>query len=158
MVWFPVKQETLVLPYGLPEAEARLQMALEPPDDNWGLPYPSQPQAPFTGRISGPNFRISRSIRRPESFLPLLKGHLEATRHGSLLFIRYQLFPSTLGYLLFWTVVSLGLAVLFFGSAQNYLYGSIAGLLAGAQYLIALKNFLLQVKRSRQALQQVFFE
>jgi hypothetical protein len=156
---FPIHQETIVLPYPVREAEARLQAALQAPDDGeWGIPHIKRRQALFTGYINDGMFRLSRSIRRPESFLPLLKGSIEATRTGSILFVRYQLFPATLGYLAFWSVVALGLAGMFFGIAQNYFYGSLAALIAITQYVVALKNFNLQLKLSRQLLQEVLFD
>ena len=120
---FPIHQETIVLPYPVREAEARIHSALQKPEElEWGIPHLAKIQTVFTGYIKNQQFRISRSIRRPESFLPLMKGNIEATRNGSILFVRYSLFPSTLGYLMFWSVVAIGLAVLFFVFAKNSAY------------------------------------
>ena len=158
MLWLPVKQETLILPYSLPEAEARLQASLQKPDPDWGMPKLSAPQPVFTGWVKNRHFRISRSLHRPQNFSPLLIGSLEATQRGSIVFIRYSLFPTTLFYLLFWSVVALGLTVLFIAGNSNYWYATIAGSLAIAQYLIALQSFARQVKYSSTLLSSVFFQ
>jgi hypothetical protein len=59
-------------------------------------------------------------ITHPDNFLPLIVGKIEATSKGSILFITYRMFPSTLFYLSFLCLMLL-LASLFFSGSRKKL-------------------------------------
>ena len=108
------------------------------------------PKIRFNGTVSQDGFRISRVIRRGDSFLPLVTGEVESTARGSIIFVRYRLFPTTVFFLAFWTFVLMAFAAYYFFGEQNINYGSVCGGLGVVNYLMALYFFQRQVKASRE--------
>lgn len=103
----------------------------------------------FNGRIQETNFLISRKIKSPENFLPLIRGRIEPTRNGSILFLEYSLFFSTRLFLGFWTLLTLGIgSVLLFLKLKPEmgLYLISFGVL---QYLLCMFFFHRQVDKTR---------
>lgn len=49
----------------------------------------------FNGNISKNTFRISLRVNFPQNALPLAIGKIESTSKGSIVFLKYQLFPAT---------------------------------------------------------------
>ena len=153
----PYQQETFILPYPADEALARLRPYTRPVDKGYSYSRAEERHFLFNGVISSNRFRISRRITKPENFLPILAGRLEATSVGSLLFVRYQLFFSTALFLVFWSVICLLLTLFFLIYHEAWLYASIAFGVGCVQYIVAVKNFSFQVRRSRQELEKVLF-
>jgi hypothetical protein len=103
----------------------------------------------FNGRIQETRFLISRKIKSPENFLPLIKGRVEPTRNGSILFLEYSLFFSTRIFLGFWTLLTLGggsLLLFFKLKSEMGLYLIGFGIL---QYLLCMFFFHRQVDKTR---------
>src|SRR5690554_5450068 len=48
----------------------------------------------FNGQVGQNRFQLSLVIKRADTFLPLIKGKMEPTRSGCILFLNYSLFPS----------------------------------------------------------------
>ena len=153
----PYQQETFVLPYAAAEALNRLRPFTRPVDKGYEYSEPDEKRFLFNGVIYTNSFRISRIVLKPENFLPLLVGRLEATSVGSLLFIQYRLFFSTTLFLVFWSVVCLLLTLFFLIYHEAWLYASVAFGIGCVQYVIAVKNFSWQVGRSRRELEKVLF-
>lgn len=153
----PYQQETFVLPYAAEEVLNRLRALTRPVDGEFEYSYAEENRFLFNGIVSRQGFRISRKISKPENFLPLLSGRLEATSVGCLLFVSYRLFFATTLFLVFWSVVCLLLCLFFLIYHEAWLYAAIAFGVGCVQYVIAVKNFGLQVQRSRQALEKVLF-
>ncbi len=145
MYLFPVAYETLVLPYDEREVFRKL----------WKVTKPSRPEEPvpdvpehhflFNGWVRQDRFRLSRVIVRPNNFLPVLDGKLEGTSKGTLVFLRYHLFFATVVFLVFWSVVTVLVALYFYHFEQIYLYAAISLLSGIANYVIAVLNFKKQV-------------
>ncbi|HEX7014354.1 MAG TPA: hypothetical protein VF191_02520 [Cyclobacteriaceae bacterium] len=74
-------------------------------------------QVRFTGVVQPERFAISMRVNRPNSFLPIVRGRIEATQSGCLIFMKATLFPSTRVYMVFWL-----------------LFVPVAGLIASRQY------------------------
>ena len=104
----------------------------------------------FNGMIGQDRFRISKAVRRGDSFLPLMKGEVESTPRGCIIFVRYSLFPTTVLFLSFWSVVLLSFAAYYFVGLQNISYGSICVGLAVLNYILGILFFQRQVKASRE--------
>lgn len=49
----------------------------------------------FNGNIEKDTFRISLKVNFPQNALPLAIGKIEPTSKGSIVFLRYELFPAT---------------------------------------------------------------
>lgn len=109
----------------------------------------------FNGKIKANSFFISEKVAKADSFLPLIAGKLESTKKGSILFLDYRFFPSTVFFLGFWSVITALLTVFFLVVHQNWVY-SLASFSVGAiNYLFALSNFKRKVKKSQELLHQM---
>ncbi len=104
----------------------------------------------FNGIIGREEFRVSRAIKRGDSFLPLMKGEVESTPRGSIIFVKYSLFPTTILFLSFWSAVLLAFAAYYLVGLQNINYGSICIALAVLNYGLGIYFFQRQVKASRE--------
>ena len=103
----------------------------------------------FNGMVGQKGFRISKVVDKGDTFLPLVLGQVEETPRGSIIFLKYKLFPGALFFLAFWSVVLFGFAGYYFGLIQNFLYGGICLFLSLLNYGLAIYFFNRQVKASR---------
>lgn len=155
MTLFPLKSETLVLPYSAEEVEKKLWHAVFPVKAGETMPDKIDELFLFNGWVKNRKFKISRRINSPENFLPLMKGNIEETSLGSLLFVRFSLFFSSIFFLVFWSVVTLFLTFFFIYFYDVALYGAIAFFLGIGNYAVTVANFNIQVKKSREVLNKV---
>jgi hypothetical protein len=150
----PHYSETIVLAYAVDEVIALFSKATELQRKPI-LEDQSKDQVYFNGIISRDKFLISRKIRSPENFLPLIKGRVEPTSHGTILFLEYKLFFSTILFLGFWTLLTvIGGSLLFFLKLKPEmgLYLLCFGIL---QYLLCMFFFHRQVDKSRDMIYQL---
>jgi hypothetical protein len=106
----------------------------------------------FVGWVKENKFQLSIRPKRPNSFLPVMKGKMESTSTGSILFVTYNLFPSTRLYLSFWSLFSVITGIiLFFQLSTVYVPVATIGVLVSIHY-IAWANFKMQVRISRDIL------
>lgn len=103
----------------------------------------------FNGWIKNGRFRISKIIKIPQNFLPLISGRIEATSLGCILFVHYRLFDSTILFLSLWIGICLFIAIVFGFVLHKTAYSILALLFAFFNYFVAVKNFSLQLKRSK---------
>jgi len=61
-----------------------------------------QPGVPFIGVVGGTDFHLRRDIRYRNSFLPQVRGHVEATAAGTRIFVKMHLHPIVGVFMLFW--------------------------------------------------------
>jgi hypothetical protein len=157
---FPYHQETLVSPLSQQALLSQLaqvtrtQVASSQARGE-ELPQLEGKQVVFNGAIGAADFRLSQVLRKGDTFLPLLLGRVEATPRGSLLFIRYRLFPSAVFFLVFWTFLLLSFSIFYFFVEQHYAYGALCLALVLGNYTAAVFFFHRQLKRSRQLFQDV---
>ncbi|PRY89697.1 hypothetical protein [Mongoliibacter ruber] len=104
----------------------------------------------FNGVISPDAFRVSLVIDKADSFLPLIKGNIEDSGNGSILFLEYRLFPSSVFFLVFWSLVTLGLFFFFGLTAEKPLYALISLAIGLVNYLFAWSYFKKKTKISQQ--------
>ena len=102
----------------------------------------------FNGIVGQEGFRISRVIKKGDSFLPLISGKVEATSRGSLILVEYRPFPATVFFLAFWSVILLAFSAYFFYQL-NPGYALICLSLALGNYGLGLLFFHRQVRISR---------
>jgi hypothetical protein len=152
----PVKEETLVLPYAVDKVSQCLWKATKPVKVGEEMPDISEEDFLFNGRIQKEHFQISRRVPVPENFLPLIKGRIESTPLGCIVFLRYRMFFSTNFFLAFWSTVTFLLGLFFVLYEQRYLYASAAFGLGLLNYTIVIHSFNLQVRKSRQLLDELF--
>lgn len=109
----------------------------------------------FNGLVGRQKFRISRVIRRGETFLPLIEGRVEETPRGSIIFLAYRLFPVALFFLIFWSVVLVSFAIFYGLALENWQNAMICSLLAVVNYMLCVFFFHRQVKASRAIFHQL---
>jgi hypothetical protein len=104
----------------------------------------------FNGMIGQEGFRISKVINRGDTFLPLITGEVETTPRGSIIFMRYRLFPGAVFFLIFWSLVLLAFSIFYFVGDKNFTYGFICLGLACLNYLLCVFFFHRQIKAARE--------
>jgi hypothetical protein len=152
---FPFSQETIVSSYDAEEVYRRLWSVTEPTGDDEWEPDVDKEALRFNGRVENDKFRLSLKVKRANNFLPLMRGRIEATSLGSIVFIHYRLFLWTLSFLIFWSVLTSLFALYFLVYEKIYINAAFSLLLGLANYVIALLNFRKQVRVSSKALREV---
>ncbi|RIW18566.1 hypothetical protein D0X99_02450 [Algoriphagus lacus] len=113
------------------------------------------PKIRFNGMIGQEGFRISKAIKKGDSFLPLITGEVESTPRGSIIFLRYRLFPGTLFFLAFWSIILIAFMAFYFGVLKNVEKGVICLGLAILNYVLGVFFFHRQVKASREVFHEL---
>lgn len=147
--WLPIHTETLVSSFSKKEVMKSLNKVTEE------INYLDRRSGPskgvlFNGLVGESGFRISKVVDRGDTFLPLILGDIEDTPRGSIIFLKYRLFPGAIFFLAFWSVVLLAFAALCTWVNPNYTYAVICLALALANYFISNFFFQRQVKLSRE--------
>lgn len=150
---WPIHSETLVSALSKEEVLAQLNRVTGEEDYLDPRSRPVKPKL-FNGIVGKNGFRISKVVRRADTFLPIIQGKIESTPRGSILFISYKLFPGSLSFLLFWSVMLAGFTIYYLLFAPNMLYAFICLTLGVINHGLAMYFFDRQVKRSRE----VFFQ
>lgn len=149
MTLVPHKNETLVAPITALQAISRLSLVTQPASLNESK---ENPGILFIGHIGQSSFRISRKVNYPQNYLPIIKGRIEGSSRGCIIFIKYRLFFSSTLFFTFWTSMTFLIGLFFTAFSKDYLYASIAFSSGIANYTVTLLNFNKQVKLSRAAL------
>ena len=153
MLWLPIQQETLVLPYTQREVVRKLYQVTYPTRSEDPVPVVDEDFL-FNGWVRPAAFRLSQKIKRPNNFLPTITGSIEATRQGCIIFLRYRLFSATIMLLSFWLLVTFSLAAYFLFYEKIYSYALVTFLVGIMNYWVTVANFNKQVKISSQMLKQ----
>ena len=146
---FPYKRETVVLPFGTSEALRLIDKVTEPVSR---VTSKDQKNYLFNGVVYDQTFKISRKVNYPQNYLPLIKGQIEETRLGSIIFLEYELFFSSRMFLGLWSVLSILIAAFLCFYPHEYTYAIISIAAGTLNYVVSLMNFKKQVKESHDAL------
>ncbi|SFF38796.1 hypothetical protein [Thermoflexibacter ruber] len=109
----------------------------------------------FNGKIDTDGFQISRMITQANTFLPVIKGKIEGTKTGSILFITCEMFYTTKILLFIWTVIPLLIFLLTLLFVQGYFYPLLALFFGLFNYIVSVANFHRQRKISMQILDKI---
>jgi hypothetical protein len=104
----------------------------------------------FNGTVSMSSFRISMRLKASNSFIPELRGEIEPTRNGCLIFIKYRLMPSSAFFLLFMLCFFGAVSGFLFWAKQDYLASFMVFVSLISTYGVALLNFNRLVKVSHK--------
>lgn len=148
----PFHSETIVLPYDAREVADKLWKITYPISEGEEIPDRQRKTFKFNGWVKNEKFRISRQIKAPENFLPIICGTIEATSSGSILLVRYKMFFSSKVFLIFWSITTLLITLFFLISYKIYIYAFLSFSIGIVNYAIAIVNFNIQVKKSKIAL------
>ncbi len=145
----PRQTETVISPLQPSEINRRLDGLTVSPSLRSNRP---EEDAMFQGRIHNRTFVLSRKIRHPNNFIPLVNGRIESTSKGSIIFIKYSLFRSSLMFLSFSIGIAFLIGLIFIFTGLPELYSITAFALGLANYLVTLLNFNRQVRLTHEAL------
>ncbi len=106
----------------------------------------------FQGKVGNYSFVVSRKISHPNNFIPLVNGTVESTSKGSIIFIKYTLFRSSLLFLSFAIIIAVLIGIAFIFTGLPWLYSITAFAFGLANYLVTLLNFNRQVRITHESL------
>lgn len=109
----------------------------------------------FNGSVNKDNFQLSLKTENADSFLPLIRGSVESTRKGSILFIQYSFFPSTVFFLGFWIVASFFMMVFFLTLQQDWKLAALSLVVGGGNYWFSSLHFRRKVRKSQHVLHRM---
>lgn len=150
MTLIPHKNETLVLPITCLQVISRLSLLTQPA--SLTELETRDEDIRFNGFIGKDSFRLSMKVNYPQNYLPMMKGRIETSSRGCIIFLKYRLFFSSLMFFSFWTIMTLLIGLFFILINQEYLYATIALASGAINYLVTVLNFNKQVKASKQAI------
>lgn len=154
MPFFPSQSEVLVSSLHKDEVLANLQ-AVTKQVNYLDYDFRGEKSHQFNGSITNDQFRLSLVIQKADSFLPLIKGRVEETPKGSILFLTYRLFPSSTFFLRFWSFVCLALVFFFFFVAEKPLYAAGSLVFGLFNYSFAWLHFKRKIKISQDIFHQL---
>ncbi len=157
MYLLPRNRETIVLPFSAREVYERIWKSVKPIEEGFLTFDDPDTQFLFNGWVKQDKFSISLKIARPQNFLPVITGTIEETSTGSIIFVKYRMFPVSKAFLLFWSVITL-LIALFFGYVDRYVFAAVSVCLGVSNYAVAAANFSIQVRRSSRVLRSLFYK
>lgn len=135
---FPAITETLVLPISVDEVERRVDDGIS--------------NKKFVGVVGRGYFSLSAHLLRPPQFQPIVRGRIESSSRGSLVFVRYEMMPATKILLGFVAVILLGVSIGFSIEAKNVIHVIGAILVVAVIRYVALTNIKLHRNPVRQNL------
>lgn len=151
-MFFPENTEIVKTARSKSEVELLIKNAISPAEDDEG----NTPRKWFNGGCSDGAFTMSLHLKRPNNYLPVMSGILETDDDGgTMVLIKYCLFPASKKLLLFWTVVTLLITLFFAIPYDAYWYAIISFAACLMNYIITYENFKIQVKRSRSTLERI---
>jgi hypothetical protein len=154
---FPYKQQMIVLPFSADQAEYLLDTytkAIRKEEGDIREGEKIEGLYKFNGYVKFRHFKISKKVKHPHNFLPLIKGTIESTSTGCILFVQYHLFFGTLFTMILWSVLTLFTGVYFLFHLSETTIGSIAFGLFFLNYIVSVANFNIQVNDSRRLLEE----
>jgi hypothetical protein len=146
---FPQETETLVLSHDWDEISNRVASALDKPFINDGIPKVIQ------GRVKDDTFQLSIRVRRQQFFMPLVRGLIEPTSKGCLVFLRYSLFPGMKVMLTFWTLFLPVISIPLVYQYKNYWIMGGFIIFAALMHVIAWANFRLHLQSTKAIVHQL---
>ncbi len=115
----PALTETLVTPLGADTIEQRIAVGID--------------DLKFVGVVGKRTFSLSPYVIRPPQFQPRVKGIIEESSRGSVIFLKYELYPATKLLILFVSLILLSSAIVAVVVEAHILYPILA---IGAIFLI----------------------
>lgn len=152
MTLIPHKNETLVLPITCEQVISRLSLLTQPASLT---ELSGDEEIRFNGFVGTTNFQISRKLSYPQNYLPLIKGRIETSSRGCIIFLKYRLFFGSLMFFTFWTIMTIliGLFLIFF--TAEYVYAVISFASGAINFLVTVMNFNKQVSISKRVFCEV---
>jgi hypothetical protein len=130
-------------------------------DFPWPKRVPHGP--PFVGRVNQLSFKLRRAIRYGNGFLPVIKGHIVPSEHGSVIHIGMRPTILAIGFMIVWLLVaSASIAVFLWQAVSSSGWAgliapslSFAGLL-GVVSLVVSISFVPEQRKAAAILRHAF--
>lgn len=155
MAIFPVKSETVVLPFSREYLLQQLNTHVNPVD---GGEEEDDGKYRFNGTYSNDCFRISPSIKKPNMYIPLASAGINTTQHGQVILLRYTMFPGARRMLILWSSITFLLTLFFALLHSEYMYATICFSMGLVNYILAYENFRIQVRSMRRLMDDTIFK
>ncbi len=150
MHYLPRYSEVLVSSLSLEEVIMRLESVTQKVDYLTYRGDQPEHQPLFNGKVEKDSFRLSLVINKADSFLPLIKGKVEPTPSGCIIFLDFTLFSGSVFFLIFWSVVTLVMGLFFFMAAGEPWFALITFGVGIGNVLFAWIHFKRKVKQSQK--------
>lgn len=108
----------------------------------------------FNGKVNSDHFHLSLEVDSGDSFLPLIKGKIEPTKAGCIIFLEYKLFPGSIFFLYFWMIVTTLMGLFFLFVEQEWLFSMLSFGVGIGNLAFAWSHFNRKVIKS----QKIFHE
>lgn len=136
MILFPFKEKTLVSSFSKEEVIGKIARRTQIIGGEFLIEKPL-----FNGKFSNGKFRLSRSVNYSQNYLPLVKGQVEDTSLGSIVFLKLRLFPAAKLYLIVFSSLSFIIGLIFL-LLSGFIAGGIISFAIGAiNYILLTVNF-----------------
>jgi hypothetical protein len=146
---YPIENETLVFSESREEIFLRLVKAVNNPIPDQGIPKT------LKGWVEEDRFELTISLRRQHLFMPLIRGRIEQTSKGSLVFLSYMLFPATRLLITFWSLITPLVSFFIAYKYGNYWLVSLFILFIVLVHWVARVNFRLHFNSTRNILHTI---
>jgi hypothetical protein len=137
----PALTETLVLPISADDVEQRISTGIK--------------DKLFVGVSSRGHFSLSPYLFRPPQFQPILKGTIEGSSRGSVVFLRYELYPATKLLIILVSIILLSAAAVSIAMKANIFYTISALAAIFVIHAVAITNIRLHRDPVRKNLLEV---
>jgi len=151
MIIYPVTEKTIVSNLSTDEIIHQLKLVTSAPALS---KKDIEPNSMFLGNVDKDEFNISLKITTPNNFIPLIKGLVDPTKQGSIVYIKYELFFSSKMFLFLWSVVGVLITLFFLFVLKNTTYAAIAIFFTTVNYAITIFYFIKSVDESHSILME----
>lgn len=156
MQFWPAQSEMFLSPLGEQEIMRRLELAVKPVKfqsfENRSLGERQEEAFLFNGHINQNAFAISQIVNKPNNFLPLIKGKIEGSENGSLVYLQFSLFPSVKYFLVFWIMLMLLFSIISIIQEDDILTVVFPLIILIASYAVILSRFKDAYQKGRKEL------
>jgi hypothetical protein len=135
---FPSVTETLVLPMDSMEVANRVRRAIA--------------DGALNGNVTDNRFTIAPRQIRPHPFSPVVKGVIERSSRGTVVFLRYELLPSMRASLWFWFFVMMAGSTGAAYESGTWWFLGVGVMMSAVVRWIALSNQHLHIPAARKGL------
>jgi hypothetical protein len=146
---YPSVNETLVFTRSREEIYLLLIRAINNPVAHDGIPKT------LKGWVEDDRFELTITLRRQHLFMPLVRGRIEQTSKGSLVFLEYVLFPGTRLLITFWTVIIPIVSVVIGYKYDHYWVVSSFLFFIVIMHWVARVNFNLHLASTKKILHEI---
>lgn len=161
---FPYESHTIVSPLSSRDIITKLNEVKQPNDEPKQYEMTAElsflkKEVPkdylFDGWIKDYSFNIYRITHFPEHYNPIIKGKIEETSLNTILYLRYELQPSTLFFTRLSLFIYYIIAFTFIALKQDIFIFTMTSSFFLICYWVLLLNFKQKVKISKDLLEQV---